>query len=126
MRVATQRAATVQLNIELVVVTTGTIDVDAERIVSKPYFVRRKRSKQEKRDIKIDFSRFLVCFRIESTGGVNDATERAVESQSDFHVIILTLGIDTFEIFKIRLVSKLHPILIYILLLLKTRVMLKR
>lgn len=49
MRVATQRAATVQLNIELVVVTTGTIDVDAERIVSEPYFVRRKQSKQGKK-----------------------------------------------------------------------------
>ena len=36
-------------------------------------------------------------FQFKSTGRVDNAAERAVESQSDLHVVVLTLGVDAWQ-----------------------------
>lgn len=64
--VLSQRAAPVELNVELVVVAAGAVDVHAVRIV-----------------------------RV--SGRVQQTAERAVESDADFHVVVLALGFDVCE-----------------------------
>lgn len=56
---------------------------------------------QQKVEEKRKFKKFLLSVEnihsVESTGGVDDTAERAVKTQFDFHVVILTLSFNVFK-----------------------------